>query len=187
MHNCKVFSICVYLCSSVVPSASTPCPPCLRGGICVVVLFLAILIRGGVLLLTPGALTTIRTATGDLAENLVAHGTFGVGDEPTAYRPPLYPMLLTGCVALGDSSRVAIGVLHVMLGVATVGLVLVLGRWWGLGNRGAALAALLGRLRSDSVESIDASDDRNVGRRFLAAAGLADAHLGESASDSLLR
>ena len=29
------------------------------------------------------------------------------------------------------------------MGVATVGLVLVLGRWWGLGNRGAALAALL--------------------------------------------
>ena len=62
---------------------------------------------------------------------------------PTAYRPPLYPLLLTGCVALGDYSRAAVGVLHLALGVATVGLVLVLGRWWGLGNRRAALAALL--------------------------------------------
>ena len=29
------------------------------------------------------------------------------------------------------------------LGVATVGMVLLLGRWWGLGRRGAAMAALL--------------------------------------------
>ena len=62
---------------------------------------------------------------------------------PTAYRPPLYPLLLTGCVALGDYSRAAVAVLHLMMGMATVGLVLVLGRWWGLGSRGAALAALL--------------------------------------------
>ena len=34
-------------------------------------------------------------------------------------------------------------VLHLVVGLATVGLVLVLGRWWGLGNRGATLAALL--------------------------------------------
>ena len=38
---------------------------------------------------------------------------------------------------------VAIGVLHVVLGVATVWLVMVLGRWGGLGSRAAALAALL--------------------------------------------
>ena len=44
---------------------------------------------------------------------------------------------------LGEYGRAAISLLHVVLGVATVGLVLVLGRWWGLGNRGAALAALL--------------------------------------------
>ena len=62
---------------------------------------------------------------------------------PTAYRPPLYPLLLTGCVALGEYSRLAIGLLHLALGVATVGLVLVLGRWWGLDRRAAALAALL--------------------------------------------
>jgi len=62
---------------------------------------------------------------------------------PTAYRPPLYPLLLAGCVPLGEHGRVAIGLLHVVLGVATVGLVWVLARWWGLGELGAALAALL--------------------------------------------
>jgi hypothetical protein len=62
---------------------------------------------------------------------------------PTAYRPPLYPLLLAGCVALGDYGRAAVGVLHVALGLATVWLMLVLGRQWRLGRRAAALAALL--------------------------------------------
>ncbi len=180
MRNYRIFSICVHLCASVVPSVVSPC---LRGGISFSVILLALLIHGGVLLLTPGALETDPDGYRRLAENLVEQGTFGTevrcplraptegwsgegqgegkphsrsspaltltlsqrerGLEPTAYRPPLYPLLLTGCVALGDCSRMAIGMLHLVLGVATVGLTLVLGRWWGLGNRGASLAALL--------------------------------------------
>jgi hypothetical protein len=100
-------------------------------------------IRVAVLLLTPDALQEDRDDYRRLAANLVEHGTFGTGDVPTAFRPPLYPLMLTGCVAFGDHCRVAIGVLHVFLGVATVGLVLALGRCWGLGRRAAALAALL--------------------------------------------
>ena len=124
------------------------CSACLRFcvrflGTPLVVLLLALLIRGGLLLVVPDALVEDPDGYRQLAENLVEHGTFGKGDAPTAYRPPLYPLLLTGCVALGEYGRVAIGVLHVLLGVATVGLTLVLGRWWGLGNRGAAVAALL--------------------------------------------
>ena len=46
-------------------------------------------------------------------------------------------------MALGDYSRLAIGLLHLVLGVATVGMALVLGRRWGLDRRAAALAALL--------------------------------------------
>ena len=122
----------------------------------VAVLLLALLVRGGALLATPDALRSDTDGYRRLAENLVAHGTFGTQPSsplppgegqgeglPTAYRPPLYPLLLAGCVALGDYGRVAIGVLHVALGVATVWLVLVLGRQWGLGRRAAALAALL--------------------------------------------
>ena len=62
---------------------------------------------------------------------------------PTAYRAPLYPLVLTGCVAAGGFGRVAFEALHVLLGVATVGMMLVLGRWWGLGRRSAAVAAML--------------------------------------------
>jgi 4-amino-4-deoxy-L-arabinose transferase-like glycosyltransferase len=109
----------------------------------VAVLLLALLVRAGLLLLTPGALTTDPDGYRRLAENLVEHGTFGAGDVPTAYRPPLYPVLLSACLTMGDWSRAAIGVLHLLLGLCTVGLVLLLGRWLGLGNRIAALAALL--------------------------------------------
>jgi hypothetical protein len=107
-----------------------------------VVLF-ALLVRGGALMLMPGALLTDPDGYRRLAENLVQHGTFGAGDVPTAYRPPLYPLLLTGCVALGEHTRLAIGILHVLLGMATVGLTIVVARWWGLGDRAAALAGLL--------------------------------------------
>jgi 4-amino-4-deoxy-L-arabinose transferase-like glycosyltransferase len=102
-------------------------------------------LRGCALLLLAGGLRAGNDPDGywRLAENLVAHGTFGEGDVPTAYRPPLYPLLLTGCVACGDYGRAAVGVLHVLLGVATVGIVFALGRRWGLGRRGAAVAALL--------------------------------------------
>jgi hypothetical protein len=100
------------------------------------------LIRGGALLVLADALKADPDGYRQLAENLVTHGTFGMG-EPTAYRPPLYPLLLTGCVAVGDHARAAIGVLHVVLGLATVALVWVLARWWGFGKLGAALAALL--------------------------------------------
>ena len=120
------------------------------------VLCVALFLRCGVLLLVPHALQDDTDGYRRLAENLVEHGTFGaeqlsplpLGESqgegvPTAFRPPLYPLVLTGCVAFGNYSRGAIGVLHVALGVATVGLVLVLGRCCGLGRRGAAMAALL--------------------------------------------
>ena len=111
------------------------------------VLCFALLIRCGVLWLTPDALQNDPDDYLRLATNLVDYGTFGSGRVPTAYRPPLYPMVLTGCVLVGahDSATVivAVMILHVLLGAATVGLTYLLGRCWGLGRRGAAVAALL--------------------------------------------
>jgi 4-amino-4-deoxy-L-arabinose transferase-like glycosyltransferase len=102
-------------------------------------LFFALVIRGGFLLATSDALKTDTDDYRRLAENLVRHGTFGLDHVPTAYRPPLYPLLLAGCVALGDYSRVTIGLLHVLLGVATVLLV------WRLGaTAGSILGATAG-------------------------------------------
>jgi hypothetical protein len=160
-------------------------------------LLAALLVRGGVLL-APGALAADPDGYLRLAESLVSYGTLGsslrplagegpgvsavrAGPAPSAYRPPLYPLLLTPCVLCGAGHgshhrevrpgvgisgqspsgdlpsgplipdpgltplclRLAIGILHVGLGLATVWLVYVLGRRWGLGNRTAALAGLL--------------------------------------------
>jgi len=78
-----------------------------------------------------------------LASNLVQVGTFGQGDRPTAYRPPLYPLVLGPCVACKAWSPWAIGLVHLVLGVATVGLTYCLGRRWGLGRWSFVAAGLV--------------------------------------------
>jgi 4-amino-4-deoxy-L-arabinose transferase-like glycosyltransferase len=83
-----------------------------------------------------------------LAETVARLGIYGRPDPadgqlyPTAYRPPLYPLLLA-CVA-GDAGvpGSAIAIFHVVLGVGTVALVLILGGILGLGRR-SALAGVL--------------------------------------------
>jgi len=77
-----------------------------------------------------------------LAMNLLARGVLGQGETPSAYRPPLYPLLLVPCVAVGKWSSVAIGALHLALGMATVGGVYWLGRRWRLGGGAWCAAAL---------------------------------------------
>ena len=73
--------------SAFLPSASLR--PVMRESLLAVVLLLALLIRGGVLLLTPDALRAIPTATGGWRRTLSAHGTFGDGQTcppPTVRR-----------------------------------------------------------------------------------------------------
>jgi 4-amino-4-deoxy-L-arabinose transferase-like glycosyltransferase len=112
-----------------------------------VVLCLALCVRCGTLWLTPDALMNDPDGYLRLATGLVDDRTFGHGDTPTAYRPPLYPVVLSGCVLLGNHDRasvvLAISLLHVLLGTATVGMVWLLARWWGLGRGAAAIAAIL--------------------------------------------
>ena len=108
------------------------------------ILLLTVVIRGGVIVLTPGALTEDPDAYRELAHNVLEHGVLGQGRVPSAYRPPLYPLLLVPCYALGDAAgRWAVGVLHVAMGVATVGLVWWLGRRAGLGLAAAGAAVLV--------------------------------------------
>ncbi|MBN1395684.1 MAG: glycosyltransferase family 39 protein [Pirellulales bacterium] len=135
------------------------------------VLLSALLIRGGVLLLVPDALTADTDDYRRLAENLVEYGVFGRGAAPTAYRPPLYPLMLVPCTVAGDGCRECIGVLHLLLGVATVGLVYALGRQWGLGRRGSIVAALL--VACDPVLLFQSTQIMTeTAATFLAAAGL---------------
>lgn len=76
-----------------------------------------------------------------LAQSL-AHGQgFAFNGRLTAYRPPLYPLLLAPLVCL-CGARLAWGVagLHLLLGVGTVLLTAATARRWGL-SRGRALIA----------------------------------------------
>ena len=104
---------------------------------------LTLVLRGGVLAVAPDSLNRDPDGYRYLAENLLQRGTFGYGHVPSAYRPPLYPLALVPCVALGRFGNAAIAVLHVALGLATVWLVDRLGRRWGLGNYSLLAAALV--------------------------------------------
>ena len=106
-------------------------------------LALALVARAAVVAGAPDSLENDPDGYRYLAENLLEGGVFGYGRIPTAYRPPLYPLVLAPCVALGPLSVVAIAVLHVALGLATVWLVYRLGRRWGLGNHALVAAALV--------------------------------------------
>ena len=100
-----------------------------------------VLVRGGVLVL-PGSLSDDPDGYRRLAENLVEYHCLGTEETPTAYRPPLYPVLLAACVTLDPGGRLVIGALHLASGLVTVWLVWYSGILWGLG-RYALIAALL--------------------------------------------
>jgi len=117
-------------------------PASQRWGVVGLIVF-TLLVRGGVLALAPGSMARDPDGYRYLAENLLERGEYGYGHVPTAYRPPLYPLMLTPCVALGPMSNVAIAGLHLVLGLATVWLVYRLGLRWGLGRWSLPAAALV--------------------------------------------
>jgi len=92
------------------------------------VLLFAVVVRGGVLWALRGNLADDPDAYRQIAENLLRHGVFaiGAGDNPlpTAYRPPLYPIVLSNLPAAGGQqlSLAKVAALHLLLGVATVWL-----------------------------------------------------------------
>ena len=84
-------------------------------------LTLAVLVRGGMLLAMPGGLAEDTDSYRLLAENLLQSGTYTVDDldnlqgalpTPSAYRPPLYPLLLTNVAHDGRVTPSGIGWLH---------------------------------------------------------------------------
>ena len=90
-----------------------------------------------------GSLRADSDAYRALSENLYANGVFGCGEIPTAYRPPLYPMLLLPAVAVERltgspaASDTVIAILHTLWSTVTIA-----GTWW--------LAERIVRPRSDS-------------------------------------
>ena len=96
----------------------------------VAVIVVAAIIRGGLLLAMPHGLSVDTDGYRSLAENLVQYGVYGFSPSddsappvPTAYRPPLYPLLLSTVALSGNLAPVGIGLLHLLLGVLTVAVV----------------------------------------------------------------
>ncbi len=99
----------------------------------------------------------------EFAENLLAHGTYGPRpDEPSAYRPPLYPLLLVPAVRDRADDFTSLVVLHVVLGLAAVWLTAPRRRAVGAGP-GAVRRRGAGRVRSDLAQAIDRRHDRDFG------------------------
>ena len=87
---------------------------------------IAAVVRGALLVLA-GDFDSDPDAYRVIAETLSVHGGFGLPNEsgtwrPTAFRPPLYPWVLSWLVIDGTLSPWAVGVLHFVLGMATVTL-----------------------------------------------------------------
>jgi len=120
-----------------------------------VVLVVAMLVRGGVVMSQSGNLRDDPDAYRKLAETLRQTGVFGVETvpsqasggadreiRPTAFRPPLYPLVLAAIATHGAVSPLAVAALHWVLGVATVGLTFALARRFRL-RSWSWLAAML--------------------------------------------
>jgi 4-amino-4-deoxy-L-arabinose transferase-like glycosyltransferase len=76
-----------------------------------------------------------------LARAVATGRGFSIAGRPTAYRPPLFPMILAPVVAtLGDRTAWGVAGLHLVLGACTVLLTAAAGRGFGLGP-GRVLAA----------------------------------------------
>src|SRR3954469_21601736 len=95
-------------------------------------LLFTLLIRGGVLWAMRDNLQQDPDAYREIAENLLRYGDFALGKPspddgvsrpvPTAYRPPLYPVVLSNLPAADGHhmSLAKVAALHLGLGVATV-------------------------------------------------------------------
>lgn len=91
------------------------------------VLFFAALLRGGVLWVMRENLNEDRDAYREIAENLATYRVYGLGKDgeprPTAYRPPLYPVILAKLAGEGlQVTPLRVAVLHWLLGMGTVWL-----------------------------------------------------------------
>jgi 4-amino-4-deoxy-L-arabinose transferase-like glycosyltransferase len=76
-----------------------------------------------------------------LAQSLAAGHGLALKGRPTAYRPPLYPMLLVPILKLsGERAITAIAIFHLVLGGATVGFTALAARRWDL-SRWRVIAA----------------------------------------------
>ncbi len=125
-------------------------------------LFLALVIRGGVLFVSLSSFDADPDDYARLADNWTAYGIFGTGMQATAFRPPLYPWTLkelsriqtspnrradetpkTFLSNLALSRNASIALWHWTLGLFTVLIVYGLALLANLSPRNAAIVGLL--------------------------------------------
>jgi hypothetical protein len=106
-------------------------------------LLTAAVVRGGALWVWSGNLSEDRDAYLALAEGLAAGRGYSVHDTevPTAFRPPLYPVLLAASGAYRSPGT--LGLLHLLLGTGAVWLTYRLGERLSLGEPLSVFAAAL--------------------------------------------
>lgn len=109
----------------------------------VVISLVAFGLRAGVLLLGPGSLDADPDGYRAVGENLIHHGVLGHGPDPSAIRPPLYPLVLAACALFGPASRWALALVHLLAGLATVWLAWDLAQQCRLGRLGSLITGLL--------------------------------------------
>ena len=105
------------------------------------IVLLAFVARGGIVWLRQTELTQDRDAYLGLAESVAnGRGYSSPGTtQPTAYRPPLYPLLLA--VGMGEHIAVWVAVINLLSGATAVAVTFHLGRQLGLSDFHAITAA----------------------------------------------
>jgi hypothetical protein len=107
------------------------------------IVLLAVLLRGAVMIRVTGPFADPDNYA-PLARSLSAGAGFMFKGRPTAYRPPLYPLLLAPLIVRGGGLSVpGIACLHLALGAATVWLTAAAARSWGMSRGQVAIAALI--------------------------------------------
>jgi 4-amino-4-deoxy-L-arabinose transferase-like glycosyltransferase len=114
--------------------------------------FVVLAVRGRVMLSMGDSLDQDPDAYREMAGSIYQDHTFGIwrygagslvsSFQPTAYRPPLYPLLLSVFHFLPEVHS-AYGLFHVLLGVGTALAVWRLGQLWGLPTAASLLAVAL--------------------------------------------
>ncbi len=106
------------------------------------IIILAVLLRAAVMVRGSGAFDDPDNYL-PMARSLASGEGFSLKGRPTAYRPPLYPLLLVPVVAVGGWAPWGIALLHLGLGAGTVWLTAAAAQGFGLSRRRSMAAALI--------------------------------------------
>jgi 4-amino-4-deoxy-L-arabinose transferase-like glycosyltransferase len=106
------------------------------------IMILAVVLRAALMARGPSAFDDPDNYL-PMARSIASGEGFAFKGRPTAYRPPLYPLLLVPAVAVGGWERWGIVVLHLGLGAGTVWMTAAAASGFGLSERRTIAAAFI--------------------------------------------